>query len=303
MVEGTKQREIPEWIETIADLGEGIIVARVAIENIREQDVNAQVMPPEMFRQLTENIGKRQALESLPFCALTDKVEMVSGHHRLRAAKEAGLKTIIILLDVSGLTRSQIVAKQIAHNAINGFSDKSTLMELAKMITDVDDMIESYIGKDLLKEQLETLDKLISPSMLCEWKEIGFMWLPHQIKDLDKLVNLCKSKAFLGASPIEEYNTFLETLMKYQKFSNIKNIGSAVHAMIDNAIKVMDEQGFEENIEWKPISSITGSAAMPKKTIDTLKEAFKKMEDTGQIEKGKAWQGLELLANKYLGKN
>jgi len=300
MVEGTKQ--IPEWVEVIADLGNGIIVARVEIENIREQDVNAQVMPPEMFRQLTENIGKRQALESLPFCALTDKVEMVSGHHRLRASKEAGLKSIIILLDISGLTRSQIVAKQIAHNAINGFSDKSTLMELAKMITDVDDMIESYIGKDLLKEQLETLDKLISPSMLCEWQEIGFMWLPHQIKDLEKLVSLAQSKAFLGASPIEEYNLFLETLMKYQKFSNIKNIGSAVHAMVETAIREMDEQGFSEEIEWKPISSITGSAAMPKQTIDTLKAAFKVMEETGQIEKGKAWQGLELLANKYLGK-
>ena len=137
------------------------------------------MMKPEMFRQLSENIKNRGALESLPFCALTDKIEVVSGHHRLRASKEAGLTHIYALVDVTGLTRSQIAAKQIAHNAINGFDDPSMLKEIAKLITEVDDLIESYIGKEVLGEPTATLEKMISPLLNYDWKEIMLTFLPH----------------------------------------------------------------------------------------------------------------------------
>ena len=49
-------------------------------------------MKNEMQRQLTDNIKKRGQLESLPFCALTQnetRIEIISGHHRIRSAKEA----------------------------------------------------------------------------------------------------------------------------------------------------------------------------------------------------------------------
>jgi len=154
--------ELPSGVTVLADLGYGIVVARVEINLIREQDKNAHLMKPEMFRQLHENIKKRGGLESLPLCAFTDKIEVISGHHRLRASKEAGLKEIIVLLDITGLTRSQIAAKQLAHNAINGFDDPSMLKEIAKMITDVDDMIESFIGKDVIGEPLAELEKLLA---------------------------------------------------------------------------------------------------------------------------------------------
>ena len=159
--EGESKITIPAGVRVLADLGNKILVATVDINLIREQDKNAHIMKPEMFRQLAENIKNRGALESLPFCALTDKIEVISGHHRLRASKEIGLKEITVLLDVSGLTRSQIAAKQLAHNAINGFDDPSMLKEIAKLITDVDDMIESFIGKDILGEPLPNWKKLI----------------------------------------------------------------------------------------------------------------------------------------------
>ena len=54
------------------------------------------------------------------------------------------MKEIIAIVDVSGLSRSKIAAKQLAHNAISGFDDDSTLREIVKMIDDVDDMIESF---------------------------------------------------------------------------------------------------------------------------------------------------------------
>ena len=143
--------------EKIAEMGSGLVIARVSADSIREQDINARIMKNEMQRQLTDNIKKRGQLESLPFCALThdgERVEIISGHHRIRSGKDAGLKDYFVILDVSGLNRSNIVAKQIAHNAISGFDDQSMLKELAKLMDDVDDMIESYAGKEILEVPL-----------------------------------------------------------------------------------------------------------------------------------------------------
>ena len=116
MEEGTGKSKIQ--YEKLADLGSGLIIARVKVADVREQDINARIMKPEMMKQLTDNIRKRGQLESLPYCALTDKIEIISGHHRFRAAREAGMKEVIVILDISGLNRSQIAAKQIPHNAI-----------------------------------------------------------------------------------------------------------------------------------------------------------------------------------------
>lgn len=151
MAEGKSENKGKIRYEKIADMGAGLIIAKVPAECIREQDINARIMKNEMQRQLTDNIRKRGQLESLPLCALTqdgNRIEIISGHHRIRSGKDAGIKEFWVILDVSGLSRSKIVAKQIAHNAISGFDDQSTLKELAKMLEDVDDMIESYAGTD-----------------------------------------------------------------------------------------------------------------------------------------------------------
>ena len=131
--------------EVVADMGHGLVIAKVKLADIREQDINARIMKNETQKQLTDNIKKRGQLESLPFCALIDeKIEVISGHHRIRSAKDSGvMQEIFVILDISGLRRSQVAAKQLAHNAINGYDDQSTLREIAKMIDDVDDMMES----------------------------------------------------------------------------------------------------------------------------------------------------------------
>ena len=149
--------------EVIYDMGSGLVIAKVNIDFVKEQDINARIMKNEMQDQLTQNIKKRGQLESLPFLVLSNgRLEIVSGHHRIKSARAAGIKELIAIIDVSGLTRSQIAAKQLAHNAIAGFDDESTLREICKMITDVDDMLESYIGKEIMEEPLEQYEKLAS---------------------------------------------------------------------------------------------------------------------------------------------
>lgn len=136
-----------EGCEVIYDMGSGLVIAKVPLDKVKEQDINARIMKNEMQDQLTANIKKRGQLESLPLFVLVDgKLEIISGHHRVKSARAAEMKEIIAIVDVSGLSRSKIAAKQLAHNAISGFDDDSTLREIVKMIDDVDDMIESFVG-------------------------------------------------------------------------------------------------------------------------------------------------------------
>jgi len=302
MEKGTTESKIPDGVKILADLGYGIVVAEVEVTIIREQDKNAHIEKPEEFRQLAENIKKRGGLESLPFCALIDgRIEMVSGHHRLRASKEAQLKTIHVLLDITGLSRSQIAAKQIAHNAIKGYDDPSMLKEIAKMITDVDDMIESFIGKDILGEPTAELEKLLSPMVDFDWKQIQFVFLPHQLQKLEALVERVQgNNDFIGAAYIEQYEQLMDTLQKYQNFKNIKNLGTTINSMIESVENEMNEAGYSEEGTWTTLQSIFGSSAIPLELKDTMKNVFEKLKKSGDITDKTKWKALKVLADNYL---
>ncbi len=305
MAGGTSEKQKIDY-QKVADMGSGLIIAKVAADHIREQDINARIMKTEMQKQLTDNIKKRGQLESLPFCALTQddtRIEIISGHHRIRSGKDAGLKEFYVILDVSGLNRSKITAKQIAHNAISGFDDKSTLKELAKFLDDVDDMIESYAGKDVLAEVNEDIDKYLSPVMDFEWKTTALMFRPHQIKDPDKLVEATKrlSPEYVGVSGIEEYKPFIEALAKYQSFADVKNVGAAVHAMTKHALQMMENAGYTGEEEWVQLTSIFGSGAVSQETADTITKAVKKMVESGEIDPKNRLEFIRIMAEKYLG--
>jgi len=105
-------------IEYILEVGPKLWLAKVDINILREQDLNARTLTKSMFDQLVRNISNREALESLPYCAETERgIEIVSGHHRVRGARAAKITTLFVLVDRSGLTADQIKSKQLAHNA------------------------------------------------------------------------------------------------------------------------------------------------------------------------------------------
>lgn len=77
-----------EGCSVIYDMGSGLVIAKVQIDKVKEQDINARIMKNEMQDQLTANIMKRGQLESLPFFVLSNgKLEIISGHHRVKSAR------------------------------------------------------------------------------------------------------------------------------------------------------------------------------------------------------------------------
>lgn len=305
--EGTKLVESKKQIEElgvtfVADLGTGLYVAKVPTELLREQDINARVMDDGKFKQLVKNIKKRGTLESLPLCAYTDRgIEIVSGHHRIKASKEAGIKEVPVLLDVSGLNRSQIAAKQLAHNAISGVDDENTLKEIAKLITDVDDMLESAIDEDIFKEQKAEIEKLSTPAVSFDWKTIQFTFLPHQIDDLDLLIEKTHSVDYEGVADIDQFKPFIDALEKTQKFQDIKAVGTAINYMIKTSLEQLGASGYDdEDIDWVQITKYIGGLAIPVESGEVIKKAIDKMIDEGLVDNHHKWMALEYMAQNYL---
>jgi hypothetical protein len=289
--------------EKIYDMGTGLIIAKVPLDKVREQDINARIMKKEMQDQLTANIKNRGQLESLPLLVEKDGVlEIISGHHRIKSARAAELKEIVAIIDVSGLSRSKIAAKQLAHNAISGFDDQDVLKEICKMLDDVDDMLESFVGKDVLKEPLEQYDKLLSPALQFDFKNITFSFLPHQIKDMDALVKNLESSApeIIGVAPYEQCKRFIEALARYQKFSDIRNVGAAIHSMIESVTEKMDDAGFNEEEDWTYLTKLFGSNAIPAESAATITKAIKKAEKEGTVTSKNRWQLIEKWSTDYL---
>jgi flagellar hook-basal body complex protein FliE len=178
--------------ERILDLGNGLELWKVHPSSLREQDVNARSMSKPMFERLSLTIARDKRLESLPLCAKTERgLEIVSGHHRTRAATAAGISEVFVLVDVTGLTRSQIAAKQLAHNAIEGQDNDQLLAEIYCQIEDAESKLEAFIDQkldvELPKVKIEGLDVEI------DFKTVLLIFLPRVKKRLDKALEYLRS--------------------------------------------------------------------------------------------------------------
>ncbi len=296
---GEQKEEIKRY-EQIYDMGHGLIIAKVPIKSVKEQDINARIMKDDMQSLLTENITKRGQLESLPLLADKDgKLEIVSGHHRVKSAKAAGIDELISIIDVSGLTRSQIAAKQLAHNAIEGFDDESTLKEICKAITDVDDMIESAMPKEYFNEIQHEVESLATPAVDFNFKTVTFTFLPHQIKELDDVVKKIPSSEYLGYTDIDQFKGFADAVEKTKKFENIKAVGTAIHQMI----KLTEEHysDYDENEDWLPLVSLFGGGAISAENADVVRRAIKKAKDEEVITDKSKSELIIKLCKEYLG--
>jgi hypothetical protein len=131
-------------------LGEGLEIWKVPIAMLKEQSVNARSMSPEAFLQLSDNITRDKRLESLPLCAVTPNgLEIISGHHRVRAARKAGIDLIWVLADITGISRDRLRAKQLAHNSLQGRDNPDLVKQIFDSIKDVEARIEAFIDPSL----------------------------------------------------------------------------------------------------------------------------------------------------------
>jgi len=230
-------------------IADDLYVQFVDISALREQDVNAQVMQPRHFERLTENIRQRGQVESLPYCAQPDgdgPIEIVSGHHRARAARAAGLTAIPALVDTRPMRRSEIVAKQIAHNELHGSPDEDVLRQLVAMIDNVDDLLATGLPEDFLPTVDRDDTTLAIPHGEFDWRLVTLVFLPHQLADFTHALEVIdKQSDLIGVAPATQYADFVAAAYRFGLTRNIQNIATIVAVLTDLARREVEQAAAE----------------------------------------------------------
>jgi hypothetical protein len=290
--------------EKLLELGQGLELWKTSVDELREQDTNARSMSKEMFQRLTETIGRDKRLESLPFCALTEKgIEIVSGHHRVRTARAADVKDVYILLDVTGLTPSQIAAKQLAHNAIAGVDDEQLVREIYAKIGDAASKLEAFVDSSLdVKIPKVEIDHL---KVQFTFKTVALTFLPRLKARVDTALEFvkqtipCYDELYVAAQ--SDFEPFTDCVRRISKEYEIRIVSDIVAKMAELAQRQMG-QPVEDGVRVA-LRDLLGSTYIPVEAAKVVKQAVDKMEREGNVGPKNRWQVLEMWAADYLAGN
>lgn len=270
----TKETRTPP--ERLLDLGQGLAIWRVHIDDLHEQEVNARFQTPAMFDRLKSTIGRDARLEALPFAALTDpdtcRLEVVSGHHRTRAARAAGLDYVHVVADETGLSRDEISAKQLAHNAISGQDDPQLLAKIYQQIQDVDARLESFIAHEQGMETPPEPVALPKLDLSIDYRTVLITFLPHQAELFERAVGQLVEHADLNRDRLylvdrDLFDQWKAITGRLAREYNARAISTVVARMIDATAEVLGIEGRSPDeldpYAHVPLSDLLGTAVIP----------------------------------------
>lgn len=234
-----------EQLEILNNQLSGLGMLRMKLvnpENLKGQRVNARYMKAEVMQQLVQNIKKDKRLESMPLIyEEQDGDRIISGHHRVEAAKAAKLPYIMVMV-TSPEDKDEIVSKQLSHNALVGTDDAQVLADLFNSIQSIEKRMATGLQDAIAKISYTSLNYRLG-----NWKELVFMLLPEDIGMLDESMDeilktmQCSADAEIRMASIECFDKFAKTLMKVKKFENIESNGIALMRLVELALEKMSE--------------------------------------------------------------
>ena len=190
----TKNNETTEKkFERLLSLDNGLVIYKTHLDFLREADKNARVMSPAMFERLAANIKGDGRLETMPLVKLhknpagNTEFLLISGHHRTRAARAAGVMEVYVLCIEDELSRSKMLAKQLSHNSLSGQDDPQMLRQIYFEIEDLNARLESGLAD--MEESLKTAVKIDEIEFKMDYEIINLFFLPHQKKVFEDAID------------------------------------------------------------------------------------------------------------------
>jgi hypothetical protein len=288
-------------------IGDDLYVELVPIEDIVEQDVNAQVLTPAKFDRLAENIRQRGALESLPYGKPHDdgkRVEIISGHHRVRGAKKAGHKLVPMIVDYQEMSRSELVAKQIAHNELAGEPDPAVIRQMVRMIDVPEHFLMTGLPDEFLPIPAPDTTMLHTPAAAFEWRTVTFEFLPAAFDGFKELAKQIDGNPdLIGVAPLEQFEPLAKAVAAIGRVRDIRSVGATVAHLVDVANR---ELAGLEPVELRPVADVPEDwvpvplvDAMPASAAAVVEQAIEKMLAAGEATNPA--QALEFIAAEFLG--
>lgn len=237
--EVTAEEPKPKTFKKLLDLYPGLSIWLVDISLVREQDKNARVMDKVTFDRLKKNLEADKRLESLPLGyvrtngAGNQEFNIISGHHRTRAALMAGITELYVIVIEEELTEDQIKSKQLAHNAIAGIDDAQVLKELYNSIQDVEEKIKSGITEMALTPEKFKPVSVDSIDLEFDYKCVKIMFLASQATKFEEMVKEIGQDETVLIADHAQFDDFAKTLRELSGNENIRNVASIMGRMCE----------------------------------------------------------------------
>jgi hypothetical protein len=245
--------EIREALNLLNDKLSGLFPYRLELAapgELKLLDKNARYMKAEQFQVLVENVKKDGNLSSLPLCyrEKDGRLRVLSGNHRVMAARQAGVESVLVMVVADEKDADQRLAIQLSHNAIAGQDDLVILKELWESIQDVQARIYAGLDSDTLKALQGIQFSAITEQRL-RYKLTNFLFLPEELEDLDALLKETAA-AFAGdtvyLAHLHTFDAFFELIVRVKKRCQIKNSAAAFLKLLELARIGLEQMMKEE---------------------------------------------------------
>ena len=277
-------------------------------------DVNAHFMTKEKFDALVDNVRRDGVLTSVPLVYAdpdTGVETVLSGNHRTRAAIEAGLSEIPVLVIDQKLSRQQQIAIQLSHNSIFGEDDPDTLAMLYEELDDVD--WRTYSGLDD-----KVLDLLDDPTAVpfaeanLTYQTVQLVFLPPEKEAAEqalfevKKLHGISDMWMAGLSQYEPVLAALETVRGSYSIGNVATALSIILAVFENHLEDVadgwvDKSGEPRRKKSVPMETVFNSRMVPSDVAAIIHKAISVAKANGDMaEASEPWRFMELLAADYL---
>ena len=205
---------------------------------------NARFMTKSTFDVLVEGI-KKTGMSSMPFCYHENGLKIVlSGNHRVMAAREAGTTLILYLYTDEYMSRQEQITLQLAHNQVTGQDDPGTLKELWEELKDVDLKFLTGFDDDYF-EKLKSIQINTIKEPPLKTKEVLVLFIQEDLTLLSEareLIEKAAKKKPVFLAKYADFNTFFNAVVDLKESENIINTATALRRMSEITIEYLKQQ-------------------------------------------------------------
>ena len=235
------KEELDKALEPVNKLFDELGLARMIVVEPKKclpAELNAHYFPPELFAQLVDNVQTDKRLESVPLVYPNPEREgffiIISGHHRIDEAKQAGIDFIQVLC-INPATADEIISKQLSHNSLVGKDNEELLSQLLNRISDISWRLRAGLDSQVGNVNYSSINfKLgVTKSMMLLFTEEDVNTIDQQMEEIGRTT--LKGDTAVRQQSLEYWEKFTEVLMKLKKVEDIKSNGVAFVRMVELA--------------------------------------------------------------------
>jgi hypothetical protein len=234
--------EIREVLNLLNEKLAGVFPYRLELADpgeLKLLEKNARYMKAEQFQTLVENVRKDGNLSSLPLCyrEKDGKLRVLSGNHRVMAARQARLGSVLVMVVADEKDSDERLAIQLSHNAIAGQDDLVILKDLWESIKSVQARIYAGLDSETVKA-LQGIQFAAITEQRLRYKLTSFLFLPEELDDFDQVLKETAA-AFAGdavyLAHLNTFDAFFELIVRVKKRCQIKNSAAAFLKLLELA--------------------------------------------------------------------